>query len=54
MLFHVIVSRRIGDVESGFLPITMRVIDEMTTIAKYFIETVLCATSSLGDAVSNI
>lgn len=48
MLFHIIVSRGVGDVSSGFLPITMRVIDKMTSIAKYFIELVLEATSLLG------
>lgn len=40
---HIIDSRGIGDVSSGFLPITMRHIDKMTSIAKYLIELVLYA-----------
>lgn len=43
LMNHIIDSRGIADVSSGFLPITMRPIDKITSIAKCLIELVLYA-----------
>lgn len=40
---HIIDSRGLDNVSSGFLPITMIHIDKMTSIAKYLIELVMNA-----------